>query len=169
MLTYANVLLGCMLVVYLTIIYRIADEGVRTCKTVSCVITKNYAVFFLMIIMGVFTILYEIERKSIRSLFVMIFILVGIYGLILSNTGSLYHSIFTVITFISIIIFMIFHARNYILYILLFIQVLIAFLCYYYVNKINIFYLETLFILNFAVFYLSLHYLTFRWNYFLNN
>ena len=165
MLSTANVLLGCMLVVYLIVIYLVYCNY-NNSNTVSCIVTKNRTIFGLMILMGILTLLYEYHRNCKYSFTIITGILIGIYGLLLYDTHTKVHYAFAGLTFVGILLFMTLHAKNKFLMTLLFLEFVFLILC---LAKKALFCVETLFILNFAVFYLSLHYLTFRWNYFLNN
>jgi hypothetical protein len=114
-----------------------------------------------MLLMGVVTILYEIERNDQGSLVIISFILVGIYGLICIDENSIIHYFFAFIVFINILLFMIWHLSEFdnILLLLFFLQ--IVFLCFIIINiNDNIFYAEICYILNFAFYYLYLHFST---------
>jgi hypothetical protein len=60
-----------------------------------------------MIIMGFFTILYEINRNDNLSLVLMLLLLLGIYGVILFNEDDPDHYVFACIVFFAIMGFMI--------------------------------------------------------------
>jgi hypothetical protein len=112
-----------------------------------------------MLLMGFVTILYEIERNDYISLVIISFILVGIYGLICIDENNIIHYFFAFIVFISILLFMIWHSRetDIILLASLFLELLLMAFIIIHINE-NIFYSEILYILNFAFYYLYLHF-----------
>ncbi len=123
-----------------------------------------------MILMGIFTILYELNRGDKISTIFIILLLIGIYGVILVKEDiylGYIHYIFAGIVFVSIIGFMINHCYIYsnnshcnFLNLLLYIQicVLVILLSSLYKNM-NIFFCEAILIINFAVYYLYLHFI----------
>jgi len=113
-----------------------------------------------MIIMGVFTVLYELNRGCNLSLCFILVILVGIYGVILVKENENVHYLFASLVFIGIICFM---GRNCIncdfLKLLLYLQMVLSiFLVVCFKRNVEIFFFEVLLIVNFAVFYLFLHF-----------
>lgn len=115
-----------------------------------------------MIIMGTFTVLYELNRKCISSVISIIGVLIGIYGVILVKEDRNIHYVFAVLVFISIISFMGIHCwfnfcdnfLNFSLYVqILFLGVLLFSM----VKDMNIFFCESFLIINFAIYYLYLH------------
>jgi hypothetical protein len=123
---------------------------------------SKYIILFFMILMGITTILYEYKRNDIYSIIIISILLISIYILIYFTEEHILHYIFASIAFISILLFMIRHCHRecnqncYILYILLYIQVLLLLLLI--TNKDNtIFIYETLYLLNFAIFYFYIH------------
>ena len=84
-----------------------------------------------MIIMGFFTILYEIKRIDYISLSIIVLLLIGIYGSININEKNNYHYLFATIGFSSIIMFMMYHyyiTKNNVLLCLLYIQIILLLL-----------------------------------------
>lgn len=121
----------------------------------------NKIVLIPMILMGFFTILYEINRKDIISFIIIIFLLIGIMGVIFINIQNSLHFFYAFIVFISIISFMIYHTliiKSNILFNMVYMNLL---LMDYIIIKINdnIFYHEVLYILIFGVFYILLHFM----------
>ena len=87
-------------------------------------------------------------------------LLIGIYGLICVNETNMIHYLFTFIVFTSILCFMIRYYFltncNIILLTSLILQILML-LCI--ITNENIFYSEIIYILNFAFYYLYLHFI----------
>jgi hypothetical protein len=113
-----------------------------------------------MLLMGLTTILYEIERNDPVSLIIISFILIGIYGLICIDENSVIHYFFAFIVFICIIFFMIWNlSEKYnILWLSLFLELILLGFIICNIDD-NIFYAEIFYILNFAFYYLYLHFL----------
>ena len=160
---YRNILLGLMIMVYLIpiiyVYYYFKDN-----KSVSSIICDDKCrgnILFFMGIMGLITIIYELERKDNITLLLILSLLIGIYGVIKTEESCKIHYIFAGIVFLSIFAFM---ARNcwkngcFFLYFLLFLQLLMIISTIININN-DIFYQEVIFIVNFAFFYLYLHYI----------
>lgn len=132
--------------------------------SVSSIICKEQCqkvILFSMILMGYFSILYEINRGGLSLLFISL-ILIGIYGVILIKEDEKIHYIFATLVFLSIIGFMINHCIITgcdFLYLLLYIQIILLIITVLNM-KTNIFYSEVFLILNFALYYLYLHYIS---------
>ena len=62
-----------------------------------------------MFLMGIGTLLYEIERNDIYSQIIICILLIGIYGLIYVNETYTIHYFFAYVVFIAIVFFMIRH------------------------------------------------------------
>jgi len=122
---------------------------------------KNYILFF-MFLMGVGTLLYELERNDTYSQIIICVLLIGIYGLICINETNILHYVFAFLVFIAILFFMIRHCYltycNTILLSSLCLQILTLFFIIININE-NIFYGEIIYILNFAFYYLYLHFI----------
>ena len=161
-----DLLLLCMVFSYIiAIIYCYRKYSCSySVSNMICGNNCNNIVLASMIFMGIFTILYEIARNDNISLACIVSLLIGIYGVIKIDETNNTHYVFAAVVFLSIICFMINHyyvTACDILYFLLFLQIL--FLCFTIINitSYSLFiYGEILFILNFAVFYLYLHYKT---------
>ena len=160
-----NILLLCMITTFL---FLVAYIYCNYCKnpSISNIITNDdckYIILLGMIIMNVFTILYEIERKDNISLLIIIFLLIGIYGVIFIKEENNIHYIFAAIVFLAIISFMLKHficnnkKENDILFILLSLQSLLFIITLFNLDN-NIFFLEVFYIITFAVFYIVLHF-----------
>ena len=121
----------------------------------------NHKILFFMILMGFFSILYEVERKDKISLLMISILLIGIYGILKINENNKIHYIYAILIFISILGFMINHCKKQksnILNILLFFQIFIletTIIDFRY----NIFYNEVFYVFNFAIYYLYLHFI----------
>jgi len=121
-----------------------------------------------MIAMGIFTALYEYQRKDAVSFFTILFLLANIYALIFVNEKMQMHYFFAGFAFLSILFFMVWHSHssiivsnNNITKFMLALQLL--FLCLTVISttyNYDIFIYEVLFLLNFAAYYLYLHYLS---------
>lgn len=131
-------------------------------KSVSNIICSDKCqkvILLGMIIMGYFTILYEMNRGNTISLLLITLILVGIYGVIMIKEDEKIHYIYASLVFLSIIGFMINHCLitncNF-LYLLLYIQVILLLITLVKI-KTDIFYTEAFLIVNFAIYYIYLH------------
>ena len=122
---------------------------------------KHYILFF-MFFMGLGTLLYELERNDKYSQIIICVLLIGIYGLIYLNETHLIHYYFAGVVFIAILFFMIrqCYLTNYnvILMSSLSLEILTLFFILININD-NIFYGEIIYILNFAFYYLYLHFI----------
>ena len=168
----SNFLLGMMILSYSIPISYIYRNYTNKNQSISSVIGSDECQRFIlvgMIIMGTFTVLYELNRQlvfsgliSMISMISMICLLVGIYGVILVKEDRNIHYVFAVFVFISIIAFMGMHCwcnfcdnfLNFSLYVqILFLGVLACSM----VKDMNIFFCESFLIINFAIYYLYLH------------
>ena len=162
MLDTKNVLLICMLLSYSVPILCVYFNYFNN-KSVSNLISDkncNNRIFIFMIIMGFFTILYELQREDNKSLLIISLLLLGIYGIININETNSYHYLFAIIIFLSIISFMIHHYNvtkcNTLLF-LLCIQIITFLMILLLFGKELFFPCQVLYILNFAIYYLYLH------------
>jgi uncharacterized membrane protein YozB (DUF420 family) len=112
--------------------------------------------------MGVGTVLYELDRNDVVSLVLILLLLFGIYGVICIHEENSMHYLFASIVFISILSFMFRNCQKDKRFILSAQTVAQFFLLVYLVANIrgNIFYGEVVYIMNFAVYYLYLHFVT---------
>jgi hypothetical protein len=163
-----NILLLCMITTFL---FLVAYIYCNYCKnpSISNIITSDdckYIILLGMIIMNIITILYELERKDNISLLIIIFLLIGIYGVIFIKEENNIHFVFAGIVFFAIISFMIKHFLNNkkkdILFILLLLQSLLFIITLSNLDN-NIFFLEVFYIITFAIFYIVLHFTNNKW------
>jgi hypothetical protein len=150
-----------------TFLFLVAYIYCNYCKnpSISNIITSDdckYIILVGIIIMNIFTILYELERKDDISLVIIIFLLIGIYGVIFIKEENNIHYVFAAIVFLAIISFMLKNficnkKKNDILFILLLLQSLLFIITLFNLNN-NIFFLEVFYIITFAVFYIVLHF-----------
>jgi hypothetical protein len=116
-----------------------------------------------MFLMGIGTLLYEYERNDWITQIIICILLIGLYGLIYKNETHKIHYFFAFLVFIAILFFMIRHCyltnchSALILSLYLEIFTLLVIIINIYKNE-NIFYSEIFYILNFAFFYLYLHF-----------
>lgn len=158
-----NILLSCMIGLYLLpILYVLFSYNLtnHSICSIICNDTAKYYIFFFMGLMGIFSLLYEIERDDIFSIIFIYEIVIGIYGIILINETYAIHYVFAFIIFLSILFFMI---RQYFLVgnTILLISLIFQFITLLYIIKNiykNIFYGEIIYVLNFAFYYLYLHF-----------
>ena len=160
-----NILLLCMITTFLFLVVYIYCNYCKN-PSISNIITRDdckYIILVGMIIMNIFTILYEIERKDDSSLVIIIFLLIGIYGVIFIKEENNLHYVFAAVVFLAIMSFMIKHfifckkKENDILFILLLLQSLLFIITLSNLDN-NIFLLEVFYIITFAVFYIVLHF-----------
>ena len=123
---------------------------------------KNYILFF-MFLMGSATLLYEYERNDRITQIIICILLIGLYGLIYINETHKIHYFFAFLVFIAILVFMIRHCYltncQSILILSLYFEIVALLIIVIDINKNNnIFYSEIFYILNFAFFYLYLHF-----------
>ena len=159
-----NVLLLSMILCYLLPIYYVY-YNYNSNNSVSNIICNNnckYYILFFMFLMGIGTLLYELERNDNFSLILISVLLIGIYGLICINETDIIHYIFAAIVFTAILCFMIRHCFlvkcNTILLSSLFLEIVMLLFIIANINE-NIFYSEVIYILNFAFYYLYLHFI----------
>ena len=162
-MTQKDILLGCMLIAYLIPIVYVYCQFIDhpSICDIICNEKAKYTIAGSMVIMGVFTMLYERERKDTTSMVLIACLLFGIYGLIFTYGLFWTHFGFVAIAFLSILGFMIHHARKRSsngLRMLLLVAAYFAISTVAFFNQ-SIFLTEALFIGTFAVYYLSLHFM----------
>jgi hypothetical protein len=159
-----NVLLSFMILCYLLPI-MLVYYNYNSNNSVSNIICDNnckYYILVFMFLMGIGTLWYELERNDKYSQIIICVLLIGIYGLIYVNETHTIHYYFAFLVFIAILFFMIRHC-----YLINCNAILMSSLClefftlFYILININdpIFYGEIIYILNFAFFYLYLHFI----------
>jgi len=122
---------------------------------------KIYILFF-MFLMGISTVLYELKRNDIQSTIFIFTIVICIAFLIIFDESYTIHFFFAGTVFLSIILFMIHHVlltSNKILLLSLILAIILLFVIMFNIN-VDIFYTEVIYILNFAFYYLYLHFIT---------
>lgn len=67
---------------------------------------KHYILFF-MLFMGIFALLYELERNDVYCQIIITVLLIGIYGLIYVDETYMLHYFFAFLVFVAILFFMI--------------------------------------------------------------
>ena len=139
----------------------------------SFVFQTRHFIALCMLIMAGFTILYEVHRQSHRwSIAAIIVLLCGIFGVIFIPEQNHTHYIFAGAAFFAIIGFMCGHtfcgsggksATHDDLRMLLYAQILFMMIPVIgVIQDAAIFAIEALFLLNFALFYLYLHFLHYK-------
>jgi hypothetical protein len=132
--------------------------------SISAIICSNECQLIIlvgMIVMGMLTLLYERTRGDTISMYIILCLLVGIYGVILINETNPIHYGFAGLVFVSILGFMVHHTQKCPsngLRMLLLIAAYFAITTIVFFNE-SIFLTEALFIGTFAVYYLSLHFM----------
>lgn len=155
------VLLG-MILIYIYTIYNVHNYYINSDKSISSIIKDkelNSIIFTNMSVMGCLTIIYEFMRNNIISLFLILFLLLGIYGVIIYEHTLTIHYVFCFMVFISIICFMYNHCflqNNIILFLLLYLQEILSAYIFLENDIIN---MEICLLGNFALFYIYLHFL----------
>lgn len=151
-----GMILSYLLPIFYVYYYYTCNNSV---SNLICSEKYNKPILLCMAIMGIFTILYELDRNDLYSIS---FILIGIYGLLLYDETFLIHYLFAVIVFIMILFFQIRHCYltdcKHLLFLSL--SISIGTLLSIILNReSDIFTLETIYIVNFAFFYLYVHFL----------
>ncbi len=156
-----DVLLLCMVCSYLFPIYTVYTRYIDSFSISSIVCSEdcNKDVMSWMIIMGGFTILYEVVRNDNISTILILSLLLGIAGVLNTREDSKMHVVSSIVAFGSIILFMYYFSSMYddkILKLLFYLQILFGIMSILFI-KTNIFCSEVLSLLNFATFYVYLH------------
>lgn len=160
-----NLLLSFMIVCYLLPILIVCCNynSNNSVSNIICDNTCKCNILFFMVLMGIGTVLYEIERNDMYSQIFISILLVGIYALICVNETYTIHYFFAFLVFIVILLFMVRHCYltdcDTILSTSLFFQILVLLFIVINMDE-NIFYAEVVYILNFAFYYLYLHAIT---------
>jgi hypothetical protein len=160
-----NILLLGMLISYsIPIIYVYSQF--KTDTTLSDIICDDKCkniIFTFMIIMGIFTFLYELYRNDTESIIYISIILITIYGLLLNGVESIYHFIFAIFCLFAIFCFMVHHTyvtSSIILFFFTFLNYWVILSMILFIQSDIIIY-ECLFLVFFALFYIYLHYLSY--------
>lgn len=177
-----NLFLILMLLSYSYPIYIVTKNCKKDTTTVSNIICniENRKIILAFLMMGIFTLFYEYNRKDSVSFVLISILLLGLIGLLNTIDYSIYHLYFAMIAFISIFFFMVYNLvriPNFILEISVIFQILIGISLFIFLlinnkiksclineeerKKLNLFIPELLLIINFGFFYIYLHYLEF--------
>jgi hypothetical protein len=158
---YKDLCLISMILTYSYIIYSVASYYENNNSISSIIKNKNCnsKIFVSMFIMEIFTILYEILRYNLLSFIFIFLVVIGINGLLIYDDTYFIHYIYCILVFINILLFMIhnsYYKNNNFLYFLLYLQIILSFSI---VLFNNILYIEMFLLENFALYYISLHFL----------
>lgn len=165
----SNILLVAVILSYSNPIKKVI-ENYNDNYSISEIITRDdtkYDIAYGFIYMSFFTLLYEYLKNDRISIGIILLLLIGIFGVIFTTEYKhcifCMHTLFAVISFGSIVSYMIYHIKkrnSNILKIFLAIQLFILVLCLSNL-KSKIFFYQSLFLLIFSLTYLYLHYLHF--------
>ena len=159
-----NVLLSFMILCYLLPIIFV-NYNYTSNNSVSNIICDNKCKHYILVsmfLMGIGTLLYELERNDKYSQMIICVLLIGIYGLIYVNETHIIHYYFAFLVFIAILFFMMRHCylTNYNAMLMTSLCLEFFTLFYILINiNDNIFYGEIIYILYFAFYYLYLHFI----------
>ena len=159
-----NSLLLFMIICYLVPIFYVyySYNSNNSVSNIICNDNCKHHILFFMLLMGIGTMLYELERNDHYSKVLICILLIGIYGLIWVNETNNIHYFFALLAFAAILFFMLRHCYltdcNSILLSSLFLQIFMLLFIIININE-NIFYGEIVYILNFAFYYLYLHFI----------
>ena len=162
----SNLFLFLMLLSYSIVISLICCEYNKnhSLSNIICKPDNKFIIFFFMLLMGFFTLMYENTFEDNISYYIILILLISIYGLIIFDVDNIFqcniHYFFAIFAFLSIIGFMIYHSfniNNQFLHSLLVLY--IGFSILMVVNKKLFFMCECCLVIIFAIFYLYLHYI----------
>jgi len=159
-----NYLLLFMIVVYIIAIYYVYFHycNSTSVSSIICNTKHKYIIFFLMSLIGGASILYEIERKDTTSIFCIILLVIFLLSLICIPEYNFVHYLFAGLLCAVILGFMIQQTllKNFpkILSASLCLEFLFLFVIIENIRD-NIFISEVLYILNFAFYYIYLHFI----------
>jgi len=157
-----DVLLMSMILVYCYAIYNVNYHFKISDGSISSILkneTCNKCVFNSMTIMCLIAFVYENIRQDIVSIILISYLIIGIYGVLLFDFTTFIHYNFSFIAFISIVLFMFYHSiktNSLFLFLLFFLEIILSFLTIF---KCEILYYEIYLLINFAIFYIFLHFL----------
>ena len=154
-------MIACYLVPISLVIYNYQSNP--SVSNLICDDTCKNTITYVMVLMGGGAVLYEWERGDPVSMVIIAILLVGIYGLIRITETDPTHFVFAYLAFAAIMVFMArhsyLHRNNWVLWSSLGVEILALLVIVAYMNTNNIFLGEIVYILNFAFFYLYLHFL----------
>jgi hypothetical protein len=151
-----------MLLIYSYAIYNVYTNYTENNKSISSILKEdecNDCVMNSMILMGFFTLIYEYIRDDWISFISILFLLLGIYGLLMFDDTTRLHYVYSCMVFLSIIIFMISHTiktSDGVLSFILFVQICLSIFT---ITQTHLLYGEIYLLANFCVFYLVLHFI----------
>ena len=155
-------LLGMLISYAIPILYvQTKFQTDTTLSDIICDETCKNTILFFMIIMGIFTILYEtIHRKDTESIVYISILLLSIYGLLNYGPETIYHFLFAIASFFCIFAFMVHHTyktNSPLLFGFTFANYLVMLGMILFV-KDDIILCECAYLFFFAIFYLYLHF-----------
>ena len=158
-----HILLLCMVLSYSFVIYTVKQLYINdySISSIICDDKCNKNIILYMSFMTFFTFMYELMKDDNISLFLITSLIVGIMGVLKTNEKQFSHLIYSIIAFGSILCFMFymsFQYNNIVLITSFIIQIVLALFMMIFIFN-NIFYIETGFLVNFAFFYIYLHFL----------
>jgi len=166
---YESILLLCMVLSYTTAIgYVVYYYSMDQNKSISSIITMEecqLVIFASMILMGIFTVLYEWKRNCIPSMCTIGALLLGIMTVILIKEDQMLHYVGCFFVFTSMIAFMMIQLPKWTMHqstlkcMIGIHGALTAILVFLFVGSWNIFGCEVLLLISFATYYLFIHYL----------
>ena len=110
---FATLCLLGMVGSYAVPIYAVTNAYVGN-LSISSLLKDNALILQSMVVMGVFTLLYEWSRDNIASLLTIACLLGGLYGLLWFDESHWIHYLFGTIVIITINLFMWLHAHTWI-------------------------------------------------------
>ena len=122
----------------------------------------KFNILFFMFLMAISTVLYELNRNDVYSQIFIFTILISIGFLIVFDESYMIDYFFAGTVFLSIMLFMIHHVlltSNKFLLLSLILAIILSITIMFNVN-VDFFYTEVIYILNFAFYYLFLHFIT---------
>ena len=164
MITLKNSLFLLMLTLYLYVVYTVYHYYTTGDGSISSIIKNeecNRIVFTNMSVMCITTLFYELLRGDTFSFVTVLFLITGVIGVILYDCTLYYtiHYTFCFMVFISILLFMFHHCyrvNHIILYLLLYLQEILGAVTLLETNIMNG---EIILLVNFAVYYIYLHFI----------
>jgi len=134
----------------------------NTLSDIICDQSCKNTILYSMCVMGIFTFLYEIQRKDIESILYIVIILFSIYGLLQNSVETMSHYFYATVCFFCIFFFMVHHTfltNSNILFIFTLINYLIILFITIFI-KDDMIIGECAFLFLFALFYLYLHFIS---------
>lgn len=159
-----NILLLFIIICYLfsIILINYKYKYNKNISNIICHDNNKHIFILLLFITTIAIILYELKRIDLYSKLLIYTLIILLFLLIYCNEKSIFHYLLAFLIFISILLFMfrnLFLTKcNIILLISLLLEILLLIFIIINVNA-NIFYLEFLYILNFTLYYLYLHFI----------